>query len=109
MNEYRKIKRNKYKGKKNKKSISKLSVFFIFTFILGISIGNVCGYSIVSQLKYDIYYLKEDLNEKEILLEQLEADVDKNTSIKEVEKKAKEQLNMDYPKKSQIEYIEIED
>ena len=31
-----------------------------------------------------------------------------NSSIREIEEKAKEELNMDYLKKNQIRYIEVE-
>ena len=59
-------------------------------------------------LKYDIYYLKKELRQEEIRLDELKAKVDTNSSIREIEEKAKEELNMDYLKKNQIRYIEVE-
>lgn len=107
IHEYKKRNKNNYKNRGKKKN--KVIILFLSMSVLGICIGSIYGYSIVSQLKYDINYLKKDLNTKEILLEQLKVEVDNNTSIQEIEKKAKEDLNMDYPKEGQIEYIKIED
>ena len=69
---------------------------------------NICGYSVVGNLKYDRYYLKKELRQEEIRLDELKAKVDTNSSIREIEEKAKEELNMDYLKKNQIRYIEVE-
>ena len=46
--------------------------------------------------------------EEEIRLNELKANIDTNTSIREIEVRVKEKLNMDYPKQHQIRYIEIE-
>ena len=51
--------------------------------------------------------MKKDLREEEIRLEEIRAKVDTTTSIREIETRAKEELNMDYPKQSQITYIEV--
>lgn len=107
MNEYKKSKKNKYKGKhklKIKKRIF-LSAFILLGF--AIILGNICGYATISQLKYDIHYLKKELKEEEISRDELKTKVDTNASIPEIEKKAKEKLNMDYPKKEQIKYIDV--
>ncbi|MFN1913036.1 hypothetical protein ACK2IE_06580 [Clostridioides difficile] len=45
---------------------------------------------------------------KEIVLEELKAKETEKTSIKEIELKAKELLNMDYPKDGQIKYIDVD-
>lgn len=106
IHEYKKEKKNKYKRRgKNKKLI----FFFSAILMLGVCVSNIYGYSKVSELKYDIYYLKKDLNKKEILLNQLEVENNNSTSIDEIENKVREELNMDYPKDEQIEYIKIED
>lgn len=62
----------------------------------------------ISEMKYDIYYLQKDLRKKEIVLEELKAKETEKTSIKEIELKAKELLNMDYPKDGQIKYIDVD-
>ncbi|MEG1311054.1 MAG: hypothetical protein RR942_06730 [Romboutsia sp.] len=105
MNEYKKTKQNKHKSKRKIKK----SIFIIMIVVLSFTVmlGNICGYVIISDLKYDIHYLKKDLREIEIEKGELKAKVDTNTSIQEIEKKAKEQLNMDYPKKNQIKYIDV--
>lgn len=108
INEYRRTNKNNYKNRKGKKLKKKILVFFSSIVLLGVMIVNICGYSIISQMKYDIYYLKKELRDKQISLEGLKSEIGTNTSIKEIEKKAKEKLNMDYPKKDQIEYIEVD-
>jgi cell division protein FtsL len=108
IHEYRKGKKNNYKCRKvNFFKNKKVNFFLAALFILSICITNVYGYSVISQLKYDIYYLKQDLNKAEILLNQLE--VKENTEpISDIEQKIKETLNMDYPKDEQVEYIRID-
>ncbi|MGL4914104.1 MAG: hypothetical protein ACRC3Y_16910 [Romboutsia sp.] len=108
LNEYKKEKKNKHKKKKKIKLRKRIYVPIIAISILGILIGNICGYAIVSDLKYDIHYLKKELRQKEIKLEELNAKIDTSTSIQEIEKRAKEELNMDYPNKSQIRYVDVE-
>lgn len=107
MNEYKKCNKNNYKNRSRSKPKKSLIKIAIAVTVLGIFIGNIYGYSIVSKLKYDIYYLEKELRQKEVALEELKATLVNNTSVQEVEKKAKEELNMDYPKDEQIEYIEV--
>ena len=107
INEYKNEKKNKYKkrqGKKVKKVILRFGLILLFFLII---IANICGYSVIGNLKYDIYYLKKELREEEIRLDELKAKVDTNSSIREIEERAKEELNMDYPKQNQIRYIEV--
>ena len=108
INEYKKDKRNKNKkrqGRKIKKFILRFGLFLSCFLII---IANICGYAVIGNLKYDIHYLKKELRQEEIRLDELRAKVDTNTSIREIEQRAKEELNMDYPKKNQIRYIEVE-
>ncbi|MGL6105806.1 hypothetical protein [Romboutsia sp.] len=105
MNEYKKSKKNK--NKKRKKITKKLSKVAMAICILCIIISNICGYAKLSKLKYEIGSLETDLKQKNIALEQLKSVVDTNTSTQKVELEAKEKLNMDYPKKEQIRYIEV--
>ena len=106
INEYKKEKKNKYKKRKNRK-VKKVILRFGLIIVCFLII-NICGYSVVGNLKYDIYYLKKELRQEEIRLDELKAKVDTNSSIREIEEKAKEELNMDYLKKNQIRYIEVE-
>lgn len=108
MDEYKKTNKNNYKNRRLKVK-KNIVICFSAVGVFGILVANLYGYSEVSKLKYDIHYLKQDLRKKEVLLEQLNVKVNDKTSIEEIEKKAKEELNLDYPKKEQIQYIEIED
>ena len=108
INEYKKEKKNKYKKRKNRKIKKVILRFGLIIACFLIIIINICGYSVVGNLKYDIYYLKKELRQEEIRLDELKAKVDTNSSIREIEEKAKEELNMDYLKKNQIRYIEGE-
>ena len=108
INEYKKEKKNKYKKRKNRKVKKVILRFGLIIVCFLIIIINICGYSVVGNLKYDIYYLKKELRQEEIRLDELKAKVDTNSSIREIEEKAKEELNMDYLKKNQIRYIEVE-
>ncbi len=108
INEYKKENKNKHKkrqGRKIKKVILRFGLFLVCFLMI---IVNICGYSVIGNLKYDIYYLKKELREEEIRLDELKAKVDTNSSIREIEERAKEELNMDYPKKNQIIYIEVD-
>ena len=108
INEYKKDKANKHKQRQGKR-LKKIALrFAMFLICFCVIVVNICGYAVVGNLKYDIYYLKKDLKEEEIRLEELKAKVGTNTSIREIEERAKEELNMDYPKKNQIRYIEVE-
>ena len=100
INEYKKEKKNKYKKRKNRK-VKKVILRFGLIIVCFLII-------IINNLKYDIYYLKKELRQEEIRLDELKAKVDTNSSIREIEEKAKEELNMDYLKKNQIRYIEVE-
>ena len=108
INEYKKEKKNKHKkrqGRKIKKAILRFGLILVCFLII---IVNICGYSVIGNLKYDIYYLKKELRQEEIRLDELKAKSNTNSSIREIEERAKEELNMDYPKKNQIRYIEVE-
>ncbi|HSQ88063.1 hypothetical protein [Romboutsia sp.] len=108
INEYKKEKKNKHKNKRRMKFKKRISIFLISISTLGFMIWNIGGYVIVSDLKYEIHYLKQELRKEEIRLGELKAKIDTSTTIQEIEKRAKEELNMDYPEKNQIRYIEVE-
>lgn len=109
INEYKKKKKNKNKNRNKKTAFKKSHVILMFACVAVVMIVNLCGYAKISELKYDIHYLKKDLRSKEVVIEQLNSNIYSNTSTREIEKMAKEKLNMDYPKESQIEYITVED
>lgn len=106
INEYKKRKRNRYKKRKIKRIVK--SILIIFP-ILSIIIINLCGNAIMSNYKYEINALEKELRKEEIALEGLKMKQLKNSSVTNVEEEAKEKLNMNYPKKSQIRYIDFND
>ncbi len=108
INEYKKKKKNNNIKRKRKKFLKKFSRVFLFVFIFGMIIGNISGQALISKLNYEVYYLKKDLREREIRLDELKEDVYTDASLKEIEKKAREELQMDYPKKEQIRYIQVD-
>lgn len=109
INEYRAKKKNIYKRriKKNiKKIVLKISIgLSIFCMIF----GCMYSYSEVAKLKYKIGELEGELHNKTIEKENLQVDVNLLMRSKDIEKRANEELGMDYPKKNQIKYIEVPD
>lgn len=108
INEYTKEKKNKNKRRLKKKILRTSLKLLTFSFMAFIIIGNICGQVLISKLNYEVYYLKKELKEEEIRLGELKEEVHINMSIKEIEQRAKEELNMDYPKKEQIRYIVVD-
>ena len=111
INEYKNKSKNNNKGRDKKKFKVKKRIKRITFAVSAISICliNIGVYIKSSELKYDIYYLKEELREQEIILENNKDKLNKNISISNIEEEAKLRLGMDYPAKSQIEYIQIEE
>ena len=107
INEYKKTKQNKHKKRKNK-PVRRVYVLAFGGCALATIIVNIGGYATMSDLKYNIVSLEMELRKQEIILEGIKADVGTNTSIDEIESRAKEELNMDYPKDNQIRYICVE-
>lgn len=108
INEYKNEKKNKHKKRQRKKIKKVILRFGLFLVCFLIIIINICGYSIIGNLKYDIYYLKQELREEEIRLDEIKVNVDTSSSIKEIEKRSKEELSMDYPNQNQIRYIKVD-
>ena len=108
-NEYKKKKQNKHKKKVKSVFAKKCTVLLFGVCALFIVVLNICGNAVMSNLKYKIGSLEKELKKEEIRLEQIKANVDVNTSVQEIEIRAKEELNMGYPKDSQIRYISVEE
>ena len=106
MNEYKQRKKNRYKRRKIKR-VTKL-ILLVFP-IISIIIINLCGNAIVSNYKYEINTLEKKLRKEEIKLDELKMEQLKNSSITNIEENAKEELNMDYPNKSQMRYVDLND
>ncbi|WP_455538510.1 hypothetical protein [Terrisporobacter sp.] len=106
INEYKKREKNRYRKRKIKKIIKTISILFAICTVL---IINLCGNTIVTNYKYKLNRLEKELRKKEIALDEIKMENLKNSSITNVEQKSKEQLNMNYPNKGQIRYIDMDD
>lgn len=106
---------NEYRGKKKniyKRRIKKEFKIGFVKVVAGLSIfcavfGCMYVYSEVAKLKYEIGDLESELHKKTIEKENLQVDVNLLSRSRDIEKKASEELGMDYPKKNQIKYIEV--
>lgn len=70
----KKKRRNKYKKRKNRKVKKVILRFGLIIVCFLIIIINICGYSVVGNLKYDIYYLKKELRQEEIRLDEFKSE-----------------------------------
>ena len=101
--EYKKRKKNRYKKRKIKRIIKRILITFA---IVAVIIINLCGNAVVTNYKYKLNALEKELRKEEIALDQLKMENLQNSSITNVEQKAKDKLNMDYPNKNQMRYID---
>ena len=103
IDEYKKRKKNRYKKRKIKRIIKRILIAFA---IVAVIIINLCGNAVVTNYKYKLNALEKELRKEEIALDQLKMENLQNSSITNVEQKAKDKLNMDYPNKNQTRYID---
>ena len=104
IDEYKKRKKNRYKKRKIKRIIKRILITFT---IVAVIIINLCGNAVVTNYKYKLNALEKELRKEEIALDQLKMENLQNSSITNVEQKAKDKLNMDYPNKNQTRYIDL--
>lgn len=103
IDEYKKRKKNRYKKRKIKRIIKRILITFT---IVAVIIINLCGNAVVTNYKYKLNALEKELRKEEIALDQVKMENLQNSSITNVEQKAKDKLNMDYPNKNQTRYID---
>lgn len=103
IDEYKKRKKNRYKKRKIKRIIKRILITFT---IVAVIIINLCGNAVVTNYKYKLNALEKELRKEEIALDQLKMENLQNSSITNVEQKAKDKLDMDYPNKNQTRYID---
>ena len=103
IDEYKKRKKNRYKKRKIKRIIKRILIKFA---IVAVIIINLCGNAVVTNYKYKLNALEKELRKEEIALDQVKMENLQNSSITNVEQKAKDKLNMDYPNKNQMRYID---
>jgi|GEM_PF-847846 cell division protein FtsL len=80
-----------------------LAIVLFFALVFGTIIYRN---SMVNEAKYDIFNLKTEIKSLNAQIEELNADIENQTELSYIEKVAKESLNMQYPTKSQIVYID---
>ncbi|MDD7754258.1 MAG: cell division protein FtsL [Clostridiales bacterium] len=103
IDEYKKRKKNRYKKRKIKRIIKRILITFT---IVAVIIINLCGNAVVTNYKYKLNALEKELRKEEIALDQVKMENLQNSSITNVEQKAKDKLNMNYPNKNQTRYID---
>lgn len=103
IDEYKRRKKNKNRKRKYKK----IKPILLIITVVAISIINLCGNAIVSNMKYEINSLKKELRNEEIALDELKMEQLKYSNKSNVEEEAKEKLNMNYPNNYQIRYIDM--
>jgi len=91
------------------KIIKKLSMTFstvFLAFLICVCLGVVVyNYANICELKYHNYELKKETVKLEVELEDLKSNLEKVVVLENIEKIAKEELGMQYPKPEQIVYI----
>ena len=107
INEYKKKKKNRYRKRKFRQLIKLMIKPFCFICTFICIVWCMYEYSEMSNIKYKIGELEQELHKKEIERDNLKLDLDLLTRSKDIEQKAKEQFGMDYTKEGQIEYIEV--
>jgi cell division protein FtsL len=103
-NNEKKAKKKKLKRKILKKIVKASSILVV----LGLIIAILCGYSIVSELKYELNALNKELDKKLEKKDNIRVELDVLSKSGYIEEEAKTRLNMDSPKGDQIEYIDVE-
>lgn len=107
INEYKKKKKNRYRKRKFRQLIKLMIKPFCFICTFICIVWCMYRYSEMSNIKYKIGELEQELHKKEIERDNLKLDLDLLTRSKDIEQKAKDQFGMDYTKEGQIEYIEV--
>ena len=107
INEYKKKKKNRYRKRKFRQLIKLMIKPFCFICTFICIVWCMYEYSEMSNIKYKIGELEQELHKKEVERDNLKLDLDLLTRSKDIEQKAKEQFGMDYTKEGQIEYIEV--
>lgn len=81
------------------------SIFIVLLFAL--VMGSVIyKNSIINETKYEIFNLRSEIKSLNAKAEELTAKIERQTELKNIEQIAIQQLNMQYPTKEQIVYID---
>lgn len=83
-----------------------LTTIIIVLTIAAISSSYIYKNSLVSEAKYDIYNLKTEIKSLNAQIEELSAKIENQSGLKNIEQIAIETLNMQYPTKEQMVYVD---
>lgn len=86
--------------------INALTTICIVLAIAGLFSAYVYKNSLVNEAKYDIFNLKAEIKSLNAEAEELSASIENQLELTNIEKIAVENLNMQYPSKEQMVYIE---
>ncbi|MCT4584946.1 MAG: septum formation initiator family protein [Peptostreptococcaceae bacterium] len=100
------LRQSKEKRKKSK-FLKDFKFIFLFTLILCLLLV-MYRYSRVSNLNYEYYKQKNELQDLKKANRKLEIQLESKKNIRIIEQKAKEDLNMVYPKDENIYYIKVD-
>ncbi len=107
----RRVKIDKLHAKNKKRKHHKLNIFFFMRatlLLLGVfSVLSliVFRYAMISEVKYNIYGLKNEINELNITIEELNTQLNSGIVLDNIEAQAIRELGMQYPKDEQIVYL----
>lgn len=80
-----------------------VAIVLIFAVIFG---SIIFQNSLVNEAKYDIFNLKSEIKSLNAKVEEMNAKIENHTELNNIEKIAIEELNMKYPSKEQLVYID---
>ncbi|WP_053956886.1 septum formation initiator family protein [Inediibacterium massiliense] len=89
------------------KASHKLQIIFGLLIVGSLCIGILLGYAKLTELKYKINGMNKDIHQMEAQIENLKVEVEEIKRSDWIEKKATEELGMQYPEKSQMEFIHV--
>jgi cell division protein FtsL len=80
-----------------------IAIVMVFAVIFG---SIIFQNSLVNEAKYDIFNLKSEIKSLNAKVEEMNAKIENHTELNNIEKIAIEELNMQYPSKEQMVYID---
>lgn len=80
-----------------------IAIVVIFAVIFG---SIIFQNSLVNEAKYDIFNLKSEIKSLNAKVEEMNAKIENHTELNNIEKIAIDELNMQYPTKEQLVYID---
>ncbi|WZL74732.1 cell division protein FtsL [Clostridiaceae bacterium 35-E11] len=102
----RKEKKNRAKHKI--KAINKVQMIFSLLLMAMLCIGILLGYVQLTELKYKVNNLSNEIRQLEAYIENLRVEVEKVERSDIIEEKAKVELGMQYPLKEQMVFLDLD-